>query len=1108
MQLPSFIEDHISQIPALQLLMKLGYRYLTPQEALEARGNRSSNVLLETILKKQLGEINKIEYRGKEFSFSEDNINTAILALRDLPLQDGFLAANKTFYELITLGKSLEQSVLGDRKSFSFKYVDWERPENNVFHITEEFPVLRSGRTDTYRPDIILFINGIPIVVIECKSPKIKDPIDQSIEQHLRNQQEDGIRSLYHYSNIVMGLAVNEARYATTATSKEFWSLWKEQFRSKQEEQTYIQTLQQLKNSPLPDNDRTVLFKERFRYVLQYFNQLEQEALAVTEQDKLLYNLCRKDRLLDLMYYFILFDDGIKKVSRYQQYFAVKRMLDRISNVQPDGKREGGVIWHTQGSGKSLTMVMLAQLIAMHPDIKNPRIVLVTDRVDLDDQITETFKKCHKLVRQATKGASKEAVKKFNSEELTEKELEGFKKDSSLLGYLLQFDDSIITTIVNKFESLVNKAGASFHSSDIFVLVDEGHRSHYGPMGVKVRKVFPNACFVAFTGTPLMKKEKSTADKFGGIVPGTIYTIADAVADKAVVPLLYEGRHNVMHVNEKPLDTFFDRVSEPLTAYGKVTLKRKFSARNKLVQSLAFIENTAWDIAKHFTDNIQGTAFKAQLVAPNKLSALRYREKLIEIGKINSKLKVSVELLISPPDDREGEEDAFEESDDKVKAFYKSMMDKYGNAEKYEKAIINSFKKQDDPEIIIVVDKLLTGFDAPRNQVLYLTRNLREHTLLQAIARVNRLYPGKDYGYIIDYYGNLENLDDALHTYAGLEEYDQEELTGSLINISKEIDKLPQVHSELWDIFKEVKNKYDEPAYEELLSDEAKRHYFYDKLSVYARILKLALSSIDFSNNTPEKWIEKYKKDAAFFLSLRASVKRRYSDELNYKEYEAQVQKLIDKHITSEGDVLKITELVNIFDKEERRAELEKITGKAAKADHIASRTIKAINIRMDEDPVYYKKLSELIKRAIEDYHQQRISEAEYLAKTIEFEDSFFNGKRDNVPTAIKDNPIAIAFYNLVSEEFKDSLAPKSDKLDIAAEIAAAIDEITKLNVFDNGYPVVDWQKNDDIKGKIRIEMDDLLFEIKTKYDLDISFDHIDQLIEDCIKVAEIKYKR
>lgn len=1076
MELPSFKEDHISQIPSLQMLMKLGYRYLTPDEALEARGNRSSNVLLETILKKQLREINKIEYKAKEFSFSDTNINTAILALRDLPLQDGFMAASQAFYDLVTLGKSLEQNVLGDKKSFSLKYIDWEHPENNVYHVTEEYSVLRFERTDTYRPDVILFINGIPMVVIECKSPKIKHPIDQAIEQHLRNQQEDGIRSLYYYSNLVIGLAVNEARYATTATSKEFWSVWKEQFRHKDDEQHYLQTLQQIKNAPLPDNDRTVLFKERFQYVLQYFNQLEQEDLTLTEQDKMLYNLCRQDRLLDIMYHFILFDDGVKKITRYQQYFAVKWTLERISKVQSDGKRQGGVIWHTQGSGKSLTMVMLAQLIAMHPKIKNPKIVLVTDRVDLDDQITETFKKCGKPVMNAATGEKLVELLETNS-------------------------DAIITTIINKFQSAVTKAKDAFNSNNIFVLVDESHRTQYGTFNVKMQKVFPQACYIAFTGTPLLKKDKSTAAKFGGIIPGTVYTISDAVEDKAVVPLLYEGRHNIMHVNEKPLDTFFDRVAEPLTDYGKAALKRKFSSRNKIVQSASFIENTAWDILKHFTDNIQGTGFKGQLVAPNKLSAIRYRDAFKDIGR------VSVELLISAPDDREGEEDAFEESDDKVKAFYNAMMDKYGNQEKYEKAIINSFKKQDEPEIIIVVDKLLTGFDAPRNQVLYLTRNLREHTLLQAIARVNRLYPGKDYGYIIDYYGNFENLDDALHTYAGLEEYDPEELIGTLTNIAKEIEKLPQVHSELWDIFKEVKNKYDEPAYEELLSDEARRHSFYDKLSAYLRILKLALSSLEFNNNTPEKQIEKYKKDAAFFLALRVSVKRRYMDETDHRGYEAQVQKLIDKHITSDGEVLKITDLVNIFDKEERQAELEKLTGKAAKADHIASRTLKAISIKWYDDPVESKRLSELIKKTIEDYHQQRINEAEYLAKAKDFEDTFFNGRRSNVPSSIKDNPTAIAFYNLTSEELKDGLASKTTRMDIAAEIAASIDDIVKANVFDNEHPVIDWQKNDDIKGKMRIEIDDLLFEIKNKYDLELSFDHIDQLIAECIKVAETKYK-
>ena len=196
-----------------------------------------------------------------------------------------------------------------------------------------------------------------------------------------------------------------------------------------------------------------------------------------------------------------------------------------------------------------------------------------------------------------------------------------------------------------------------------------------------------------------------------------------------------------------------------------------------------------------------------------------------------------------------------------------------------------------------------------------------------------------------------------------------------------------------------------------------------------------------------------------------------------------------------------------IFDKEERQAELERITGKAAKADHIASRTIKAINIRMNEDPVYYKKLSQLINDTIDDYHRQRITEAEYLAKAKDFEDAFFNGRRDNVPSIIKDNPTAIAFFNLTTEELKDGLGTKANNMEIAAEIAADIDDIVKANVFDNGHPVIDWQKNEDIKGKMRIEIDDLLFETKKKFDLDISFDQIDQLIDGCINVAETRFR-
>ena len=1070
MNIPSFIEDHISQIPALKLLMNMGWKYLSPDEALAARGGRSSNVLLEDILIKQLEKINKIDYKQKEFSFSESNINNALLAIRDLPVQDGFLAANKAYYELITLGKSFDQTVLGDKKSFSFRYVDWKNPENNVYHITEEYSVLRTDRADHYRPDIVLFVNGIPMVIIECKSPKIKEPIEKAIEQHLRNQQEDGIRSLYVYSNLTLAFSTHQAKYGTTATSKEFWGVWKEMFRTKEEERLWENEISLLKHQTLPDNERTVLFKERFKTVWQYFENLEQEEQVVTTQDKLLFSFCHPKRLLEVIYDFILYDDGIKKVARYQQYFAVKNTLTKILKTDAKGNHEGGVIWHTQGSGKSLTMVMLAQLIASHPNIKNPKIILVTDRIDLDDQITETFQKCHVPVENAQTG-------------------------KHLVELIQSLDDAVITTLIHKFEAAVNQSKEGFTSPEIYILIDEGHRSQYGSFNVKMQKVFPNACFIAFTGTPLMKKEKSTAGKFGGLID--VYSITDAVADGAVIPLLYEGRHNLIEVNEKPLDNYFDKISEPLTPYGKTALKRKFSSKNILNKADQIIYARAWDITEHYVDNFQITGFKGQLVTPNKVTAIKYKEYLDEIGKVSS------EVIISAPDTREGEEDAFDVSDDKVKKFWNARMDKYGNQDKYEKSVIGAFKKQDFPEIIIVVDKLLTGFDAPTNIVLYLTRQLKEHTLLQAIARVNRVHPGKDYGYIIDYFGNLENLDNAIQTYSGENMFDAEDLEGSWTNIVEEIKKLPQAHSEVWDIFKTIKNKYDEPAYEELLSDEAIRYQFYEKVSAYARLLKLALSSIDFANNTPERQIDKYKSDLKFFLALRISVKRRFSDDIDYKEYEPQVQKLIDKHITTEGEVLRITELVDIFDKEQREAEVEKLSSKAAKADHIASRTIRAINIKMNEDPIFFKKLSILIREAIEEYHQQRIDEAEFLKKAKEYEEAFLKGERGNIPIALKGNNTGIAIYNLVTDIFKDIL---SDKIEVATELAIGIDEVIRSVVYQDNQLMVDWQNKPDIEGEIRIAIDDYIFDLKSKYDIDLSFDDIDKLVEEALKVTKIKF--
>lgn len=1064
--IPSYIEDHISQIPAIQLLINLGYNYLSPDEALELRDGRKNNVILTSVLKEQLQKINKIDYKGGIHDFSDGNIALAINEVKELPIHLGFINANQHFYDLITLGKSFEQNIAGDRKSFSFKYIDWDTPSNNIFHVSEEFSVLRTNRSDTYRPDLVLFINGIPLVIIECKSNAIKSPVEEGVSQHLRNQQEDGIRDLYTYSNLVLSLAVNEAKYATTATPKEFWSVWTEKFSTQKEEENYTKILFDLKQKELPHNNSTEIFKTRYYSTIKHFKELNKLEKEVTSQDRLLYNLCRPERLLELMFRFILFDDGIKKICRYQQYFAITKTMKRIEKIGSDGKRKGGVIWHTQGSGKSLTMVMLAEMIALSKKIKNQKIILVTDRIDLNSQITETFQKCNIPVEEAATG-------------------------KHLIELIKSPSDAVITTIINKFKAAVNQEPEGFNSPEIFVLIDEGHRSQYKTFNVKMQKTFPNGCFIAFTGTPLMKSEKNTADKFGGIIDE--YTIKDAVDDKAVVPLLYEGRHNSITVNEKPLDNFFDKVSEPLTKYGKAGLKRKYSSKNAINKADQVIYDRAWDISEHFADFIQGTKFKGQLVTPNKTSAILYRKYLNEIGKVKA------EVVISGSDTRENHIDAFEENENLVQSFHKSMMDKYGTQEKYEKAVINAFKKQEYPEILIVVDKLLTGFDAPNNRVLYLTRSLKEHTLLQAIARVNRVAEGKDYGLIIDYYGNLENLDRAIETYTSKDGLDEKDVKGSVANVEDIILQLPQMHSEVWDIFKSIKNKYDAESYAKLLGDEEVRHIYYEKLSGFLRLFNLAMSTVMFNDVKNDEVIEKYRKDSKFFIKLRIDVKRRYFDDIDFKEYEPQVQKLIDKHITTDGEILKITQPIDIFNKQERDDEVEKLIGKAAKADHIASRTSKGINIKMDEDPIFYKKLSELIIQTIQDYKQSRIDETEYLNRIKDIEERFQSGRQDNVPKIIEGNTIAIAFYNFINDKLVNFLIEKEKN----AEIALAIKNIIDTMIMDGNKAIVDWKSNTDLEMQILNELDDYFYSISLELEKSIPFELLDPFIEEVIKIAK-----
>lgn len=1062
----SFKENNISQIPALKMLQKLGYKYLSPDEVMRLRGNSTSNVLLEPILRDQLTRINTVQVSSyRTTMFSEQNIITGIDALKNLPMSEGYISASQAVYDLLTAGKTLEQIVDGDKKSYVMQYIDWNNIENNVFHVTEEFAVSRTGMNDTYRPDIVLFVNGIPLCIIECKRPDIKDSLNQAISQHLRNQKEDGIRSLYVYSALLLATNVNEVSYATTATPKKFWNKWTEQFADKTTEELYRYKLAEKVN----EKSNTIDIS------WNGYNRMSAEPseeygapLIPSAQDAYLYDLCRPERLLNLMYKYTLYDDGIKKIARYQQYFAVEKVMERIRNIE-GGRRKGGVIWHTQGSGKSLTMVLLAQAILLDKSIKNPRIILVTDRTDLDRQITTTFRKCQVHVENATTG-------------------------SNLVKLLESKSSTVITTIINKFETAVRGLKSPLTDPNIFVLIDEGHRSQYGEMGIKMEKALPNACFIAMTGTPLMKKEKSTAAKFGGIIQ-PIYTVDQAVKDGAVVPLLYEGRMVPQMVHAESIDRYFDRICEWMTDAQRADMKKKFSRADQINQTEQRIYAIAWDISQHFQKNWQGSKFKAQLVAPRKRVAIMYKKFLDEINIVSS------EVLITSPDTREGEEDAFGDTSNTEVAFWKRMMDEHGTPKKYEQNIINRFKNSEKPEIIIVVDKLLTGFDEPKNTVLYLDRKLKDHTLLQAIARVNRVCDDKEFGYIVDYYGVFSNLNNALEIYT---DFDEEDLNGTYTNIADEVAKLAQRHSDVWEILKPVKNSNDLEAYGEILRLEDKRATFYERLTTYARTLKIALSSIDFHKTTPQEQIDRYKNDLAMFLKLRKTVQERFSDTIDYSQYEGQIQKLIDTHIES-GDVEIITELINIFDKEKFAEEVEKIVGKAAKADTIASRTAKYINESMETDPAFFKKFSKMLEEAIEEYKLGRISEAEYLQRAENIMHQVLSHTDSEIPESLQNNNAGRAYFGLSLEVYK-AVCKDDNKFNInklALITATKIDEIIKKNIFTDGTLMVDWTAKSNLKSSMKLEIEDFLIDdIKRKYDVPLTFDDMDSIIDRSVDVA------
>lgn len=1043
---PKTKEQFSAHIPALHLLSAMGWEYLSPSAGLSLRSS-TSEVLLKPILIEFLRD-RRFEYKGEWYSLSNNAIDQIIRDLSVASLHEGLLAANERIYEKLTLGITVTEFMAdGKKHQPTIALIDWQDYQANRFHVSEEMEILSAQGTHTRRPDVVCFVNGIPLMVIEAKRPDSGNPgksmIDEGVSQHLRNQRLDEIPELFAYAQLLLAVSHTDGRYGTVHTPAKFWARWRdEEFN----EAHYTS----LKNSPLSSQVKEALFADKPAEVRRYFESLWAKKMLPTDQDRLLASLADRKRLLEFVRMFLLFDRKNGKIAaRYPQFFGIQALIDRVNLRRPDGGREGGVLWHTTGSGKSLTMVMLTKALLLHDTLKNCRFIVVTDRIDLEKQLSKTF---------MSGGA-------FGSLIATKKEGEKSKVTSGrdLARRIGHGTERIIFTLIHKFNTASKLPECHNPSSDLIVLVDEGHRSQK-ENHERMRIALPNAAFVAFTGTPILKGEKTT-NKFGPIVHA--YSMQKAVEDKTVSPLLYEERKPALDINEQAVNNWFDKITAGLSDAQKADLKKKFARKGAIYGSENRIELIAWDIGVHFSENFKklDLGLKGQVATDRKLDAIRYKKHLDATGLVTSA------IVISAPDTREGNTEVDESTMPEVQKWWKDNVS--NNAENYERQVLEDFATDGDPDLLIVVDKLLTGFDEPRNAVLYIDKPLAGHNLIQAIARVNRLHEEKRYGLLIDYRGVLKALDTAIRDYQDLENrtqqgYDIQDIEGLYNQMSTEYKRLPTLYDALWATFADVQNRRDLEQYRQILmpkyvedaegnsfdSRQKIREDFYEALTAFGGCLQVSLSSRSFfeDKSFSEDLIKTYKEDLRFFSNLRKIARQDALETIDYSVYEEQIRRLVDKQVIGlevrepEGVYL-VNELGRAQDPETWSEEKTR-----NETDIIRTRLKKTIEQDLADDPYAQKIFSQLLKMAIAEAEAMFDHPFKQYALFKDFEEKVQHREIEGIPDSFGENRHARAFFGTFKLVLGDdsSAGLDKDQQQKLVDEALAIDVTVKTAVAEN----------------------------------------------------------
>ncbi|MAE01401.1 type I restriction endonuclease subunit R [Pseudoalteromonas lipolytica] len=1090
----NFQEEFSAKLPALTLLTNLGYTFIPPSECEALRGNSlvsekksTHQVILLPVMRAFLAK-QTFSFAGKQHTLSEAAIDKVMHELNPA-MNLGLKAANEKIYNALMYGVSVTEFIDGKKASPTIKLIDWHNIDNNQFHFTEELVVQNAEGTGNRIPDIVCFVNGLPLVVIEAKRPDSnkegKSTNAEAISQHIRNQGQAEIPHLYAYSQLLLAVNGHEGLYATCGTPEKFWAKWKE-------EQIPEAEFVRLKNHKLSDEQLNGLFNHRpAKAKNDYLSLVAAGDLTVTDQDRLIVSLLRPERLLDMSRLFTLFDKKAGKiVARYQQVFGIKALIERINTFDDSGAREGGVIWHTTGSGKSFTMVFLSKALIWLEELAQCRVIIVTDRVDLEDQLSRTFASGGVLTDRDKKDAMATTGKRLAEQ-------------------IGKGNERVIFSIINKFGSAIKYKECYNDSPNIIVLVDEGHRSQNGENNIRMQQTLPKAAYIAFTGTPLLKDDK-TENKFGKIIHS--YTMQQAVEDKTVTPLLYEERIPELNVNDKAIDAWFERSTSKLSDKQKTDLKKKFSQKGQIYQTEGRIELIAYDIADHF-QNFKQQGLKGQLACDSKASAIRYKKALDKIGTVTSV------VAMSAPDTREGHEAVDQESKDIVQNWWKANVNKM-DEKAYTKAIIEDFGRDDGPDIMIVVDKLLTGFDEPKNTVLYIDKPLKEHNLIQAIARVNRLHSKKQFGYLIDYRGILKELDTTIEKYQDLAErtqggFDIDDLKGLYNRMDTEYKKLPGLHSDLWAIFDGVKNKQDGPALRQAIAPKVqdvdgklvdtnlkKRDDFYSALTAFTNCMKVALQSATyFEDKSFDNKRDLYKRDLKAFVDLRKQVREDADETINYDEYAEDIRSLLDKHIAGievkepdgaylVGNLGKDVKPQDMSD-DEARNQTDKITG----------RITKMIEQDLADDPYAQEYFSKMLKKAIEDAKAMFDAPVKQYILFADFEQEVKERQIVDMPDEFVDdsgklNKHAQAYFGLFKHLFDANfLNEKSLDNDKLVALAFSIDDVVNTAVAE--YSI----NHAEIENAIHMKLLPMLF-------AELGLDNAQKLIEEVLKITRLGLSR